>query len=81
MPLAAWRYTDRVTFSFRGSAVRGIICGALLGALNYAWGLGHGEAVVDAVLGSVAITLLIYAQGRTRPPLRRFVNRNAKPSE
>jgi hypothetical protein len=67
-------------FSFGGSAVRGIACGVLLGALNYPFGLGHGEAVVDAVLGSIVLTLLIFAQGRTRPLLRRFVSRNANPS-
>jgi hypothetical protein len=69
-----------VKFTFRRSAVRGIICGVLLGALNYPFGLGHGEAIVDAVLGSIAITLLIYAQGRTQPLLRRLANRNAKSS-
>jgi hypothetical protein len=60
--------------------VRGMALGIPLGALNYLWGFGHGEAIVDAVLGSIAMTLGFYGIGRTRPLLRRFANRNAKPS-
>jgi hypothetical protein len=80
VPLGVSRYTGRVKFSFGGSAVRGTAIGVLLGLLNYAWGFGHGEAIVDAVLSSVVLTLLLFAQGRTRPLLRRLANRDAKPS-
>jgi hypothetical protein len=69
-----------MTFSFRGAAVRGIICGVVFAVVMYPLNFGFGESVADGVGVAVASTLLIYALGRTRPFLRRFADRSAKPS-
>jgi hypothetical protein len=78
--LARHRYADGVKFSFRGAAVRGIICGVLFAVVMYPINFGLGESVADGVGIAVVATLMIYALGRTRTFLRRFANRIAKPS-
>jgi hypothetical protein len=67
-------------YSFGGSALRGIICGVIFAVVMYPINFGFGESVADGLGVAVFSTLVLYGQGRTRPLLRRFANRNAKPS-
>ena len=46
----------------------------------YPINFGLGESILDAVFIAVATTLVFFGTGRVAPLLRRFANREAKPS-